>query len=287
MDFDTHEHPDLPQEIVFFTPAEEAEVLLRIEAGVVADAALDGRMPLSRDVSEADLRAVVADGERARLELLRVTIGLVGWVAGDVARLSGREPDELFQDGMVGLLEAIQRFDLRRGRFSTYAVPRIKMRVWDAAVTDHGSIGLPPRRARQWRRAKAASARLAVTLARPPRVEDVAAATGETVGVVQALLAYVPPVCLAPDAPSWADAVTDGAHPGLARLETATTVRRLLRRLDDFDRALVGGLFGLDGPARSHAEVARDLGRSESTIRRRERRALDLLRAGTEEALAA
>lgn len=287
MDNHTPARLPLPQDIVFFTPAEETAVLLRIEAGVVADAALDGLMPLPQDASEADLRAIVDDGERARLELLRVTTGLVGWVAGDVARLSGRDPDELFQEGMVGLLEAIQRFDPRRGRFSTYAVPRIKMRVWDAAVTAHGTLGLPPRRARQWRRAKAASARLAVTLARPPRVEDVAAATGETVPVVRALLAYVPPVCLAPDAPSWASAATDGGHPDLAGAESATTLRRLLRRLDDFDRALVGGLFGLDGPARSHAEVARELGRSESTIRRRERRALDLLRAGTGEVLAA
>ena len=267
--------------------ADEATLLRRIDAGVIADAALRGWRPTPPGASTAELRLVAAEGECARLEMAAANTGLVWWLVHPIARASGRDRDELFQEGVVGLMEAIQRFDPTRGRFATYAVPRIRMRVWDAAVTAHGSLGLPARRARQWRRARALSAQLTVTLSRAPRIEELARETGESVAVVRSLLAFVPPVTLAPDAPGWDDVAPARSQGAASEDVDREAVLRLLRRLGTFDRAMVARLYGLDGPAHSHAEVARDLGRSESTIRRRERRALELLRAGTPEWLAA
>lgn len=269
------------------TAEEEFELSRRIEAGVAAEAALHGWLGAPPDVGLADLHLLIQDGERARVDLVRANTGLVWWVVLPIARSTGYDREELVQEGMVGLLEAIQRFDVRRGRLVTYAVPRIKMRVWDAAVTSGGRLGLPARRARRWRQARQVSAELTVALARTPRAEEVADALEESIGVVRSLLTWVPPVSLAPDASSWDEVVCDGPQIGASVRVDRLAVRRLLRRLDPFDRALVTQLFGLEGQPCSHAEVARALGRSESTIRRRERQALELLRAGTTSGLAA
>ncbi len=266
---------------------EEVVLQRRIEAGVAAEAALAGWLAAPGGASPRDLRRIAAEGERARTAFARANTGLVWWVIAPIAQRTRHAPDELFQEGVVGLLEAIQRFDARRGRFSTYAVPRIKMRAWDAAVTAHGALGIPPRRARQWRQARAAVADLTIRLAREPRVDEVAEATGEAVEVVRSLLVFGPPVVLSPGSPGW-DVVGPAEPPAGASDEVdRMAVRRLLRRLEDGDREVVARLFGLDGPVRSHAEVARELGCSESTVRRRERVALGILRAGAAARLAA
>ncbi len=276
--------PDAPS---LLTPDDERRLVRRIDAGVAARAALCGWCASPVGASTAELRAIAEDGERARVEFARANTGLVWWVVAQSTRWVGEERDELFQEGMIGLMEAIQRFDPGRSRLVTYAIPRIRMRVWDAAVTAHGRLGITARRARQWRCVRAAVARLTVALARAPRPDEVAEATGESVSVVESLLAFVPPVCLAPDAPGWEAVAPAGPQPAASEEVDRAAVRRLLRRLEALDRVIVTHLYGLEGPVRTHAEVARLLGRSESTIRRRERTALDLLRAGTAARLAA
>lgn len=272
--------------VELLTAEEETRLVRLMEAGVAAEAALRGRLGAPPDARTEELQTLVEAGDQARNAFTQANVGLVWWVAAPIARSTGHGRDELAQEGMVGLLEAIQRFDPARSRFATYALPRIRMRVWDAAVTSHGGLGLSARRARRWRQVRGAAARLTVVLARKPRAEEVAEELGESVGVVRSLLAFTPPVTLPPDAPGWDEAAAGGPQPTASQVD-GLAVRRLLRRLDPLDRAVVSQLFGLDGPVRSHVEVARALGRSESTIRRRERQALTLLRAGTAARLAA
>lgn len=253
----------------------EADWSRRIEAGVLADAILVGHHPRPAGATDAELAALVRDGETARRRAADANERLVWYVVHPVALRTGLDRDELFQEGMVGLLEAIQRFDPGIASFATCALPRIRMRVWDAAATVHGTIGLPPRRARQWRRARSIRANLAMTLARTPRLHEVAEAVGESPATTASLLAFRP-ACALPDEPA-----EEWAAPTAS--EIAEDVGALLRRLNEDDRAVIAHLFGIDGaPALSYAGAARALGRSESTIRRRERIALGLLRGGAE-----
>ena len=63
--------------------------------------------------------------EQARVQLVEENVGLIWCV---VRRFYGRgvEPDDLFQIGSIGLLKAIDKFDLSYDvKFSTYAVPMI------------------------------------------------------------------------------------------------------------------------------------------------------------------
>lgn len=264
------------------TLTEEAALARRIEAGVLARALRAGEWAMEHGPAPADLDALERDGVRAHEVLVSSNLGLVWLVVRPIAARSGLERAELFQEGMVGLLEAIPRFDPTRGSFATCALPWVRMRVWEAAATALGSLGLPPGRAKAWRQVRALEASLTSELGRVPDPGEVAAACGRSEGSVRALLAYEPVGHLGDVEPA------DRSEPPAPVGSDAVSVRRLLRRLDAFDRAILAHRFGLGGRAsRTCGEVAALLGRSEATIRRRERAALALLRAGSDPGMVA
>ncbi len=254
---------------------EEVALARRVEAGVIAEAVLARRFTwASRDAvaSDADLAAVRADGQAAREVLVGRNIGLVWFVVNPVANRTGLEADELFQEGVVGVLEAVERFDPDKGGFATFALTRIRLRVAEAAATALGSLGLPAGRARLWRQVRMVETALTGVLARDPLPAEVAEACGRPVALVRDLLEYLPAKRLGDDDEF---PVQVAPVPGVDPL----SVRRLLRPLDVGDRAILVQRFGLDGSAcRSYVEVAARLGLSETTVRRRERAALDRLR---------
>lgn len=249
----------------------------RVEAGVIAEAALDGLVTTPPGATRGELLALVEDGHRARLEFADAHIGLVGYVVAPVVRRTGLSAEELYQDGVVGLMESIERYDPARGGFAGFAVPRIRMRVGDAAVTSHGSVGLPARRARQWRAALAIHDTMAAQGAGRPDAAEVARRLGESVMTVRDLLAYRPATDMPEDEPAAAVVQSDD-------LQVASlTVARLLDQLGRAERDLLTALYGLDGSVpRTPSEVAGRLAVSESTVRRRAQRALDALRGSPE-----
>ena len=84
------------------------------------------KLPLLKEADKERLLKEVKNGnERARDELINGNLRLVLSV---VQRFSGRgeNPDDLFQVGCIGLIKAIDNFDITQNvRFSTYAVPMI------------------------------------------------------------------------------------------------------------------------------------------------------------------
>lgn len=257
---------------------EEAALARRIEAGVLAAAIRAGHEPRWAHLPEADLAALERDGRDARDELVRRNSGLVWYVVNNVADRAGLDRDELFQEGMVGLLEAVDRFDHARGGLAAFAVHRIRLRVWEAAVTANGAVGLPPSRARQWRVVRRAEAELSSELRRRPTADEVARACALSVATVAPLLAFRPPQALTPGD----DAARD--EPDQRRHADPAAVRGLLLELDDLDRRILTHRYGLGGhPALRSVDVGRLLGLSDTTVRRRERLALARLRSDARE----
>lgn len=257
--------------IPLLTHDDEKALARAIEAGVLADAALRGRVPAGVDAAE--LGALAARGDRAWRRLAESNVRLVWLVVLPIARRSGVDGDDLFQEGYLGLLEAMRRYDhTRDARFATFALPWIRMRVSDAAANNLGSLGLPSRRARMWRRVLAVEARLHGALGRSPEDHEVAAASGEPVGVVRRLRAFTPVEYLADDQQV---AQAEEPEPRIPHVD----LHRLVHGLHVEQREVVVRRFGLGGhPSMTCQEVARVLGVSESTVRRRERDALGLLR---------
>lgn len=252
------------------THADEIRLAHAIEVGVLAAAAR--ARPGLGWAADADLAVLEREGERAWRRFVAANTRLVWLVVLPVARRTGLDPQELFQEGTLGLLEALQRFDHVRGaRFATYALPWIRMRVSDAAATQWGALGLPPGRAKSWRRVRAVEASLLVATGRRPSAEEVARAAGEGSGTVRGLLAYAPAEALSERHDRASESDDDG--------QDEEAVARLVRALPSAQRAVVVRRYGLGRfPAMTQGEVAEDLRVSVSTVRRREVEALELLR---------
>lgn len=81
---------------------------------------------------ETLLKAAQAGNKKACNELIKANEGLIGDVLKNMSYISEEIREDLFQAGRIGLLNAINNFDLKKNcRFSTYAVPCIKQMISD------------------------------------------------------------------------------------------------------------------------------------------------------------
>ena len=263
---------------VLLTPVEVASLQRRIEAGVLARAArTQGSGP--PEASEVELRLVEADGEQARQRFIRANLGLVRMVSRQVALRSHLPEADLFQEGCVGLIIAVTRFDYARGfRFSTYALFWIRAYVCGSAARQLGALNVPTSRAEQLRAARGLEAQLTQTLGRTPTVPEMAEALGRDPAWTASLLASQPPTSL--DGLSAVERDRLAAPGDGDRMPAGqSTVRDLLWRLDDLARRVLELRLGfLGGEPRSYADIARSLGISVNRVRRTEARALETLR---------
>jgi RNA polymerase primary sigma factor len=252
------------------TPAEELRLARRIERG---DLAAKQRM------IEANLRLVVHVAKRFQRDDHGLTL-----------------PD-LVQEGTIGLVRAVEKFDHRRGhRFSTYAVIWIRQAI-GRAIEDKGrTIRLPVHMGRRLRALDREEGRLRAELGRDPSAGELAAALEWLPEeVVQArelrrtTLSLDEPVGQ-PDGsplPLGALIAQDDDEAPEARAAAAalgTDVRAALRQLNARERAVLEVRYGLDEDPAGVAETARRLGMRAGDVRRLEELALRKLRAAPETA---
>jgi RNA polymerase primary sigma factor/RNA polymerase nonessential primary-like sigma factor len=269
---------DHEDEETLLTPDEVVSLQRQIEAGVLARAArLEGTGPTG--ATETELLLVEQHGERARQRFIRANFRLVRMVSRQVALRSHLPEADLFQEGCVGLITAVTRFDYRRGfRFSTYALFWIRAFVCGSAARQMGALNIPTSRAEQLRSARGVEAELTQALGRTPSVSEVAAALGRDQEWTSTLLAHQPPASLDGLPPTERDRLTVPAD-AYAATADQTTIRDLLWRLDELARRVLELRFGfVGGEPLSYAATARALGISVNRVRRTETRALETLR---------
>ena len=261
-----------------------------IEAGVLASAArADPDAPWRGDATEEELRALEEAGARVQQEFVAANLGLVGSVLAGHVR-GGTPVADLFQEGCLGLIAAVERFDHRRGvRFSTYATYWIRASVSAATSRHAGAVTVPVSRSEQLRAAHGAETELTQRLGRLPTVAEVAAAIGRDERWTAGLLGHRGTRSL--------DELDDRALHRLSVVAVETDegsapepeawARRLLATLTGFDRRVVELRLGFGGrsPA-SLAAVARELGVPVGRVRRAELRALEQLRGRCPRAVA-
>ncbi len=111
---------------------EEVHLARLIEAGVLA-AGLLAADAVPAGATRAELSELVEVGNAARERFHLANLGLVHQAVREMAD-SWADPDDLFQEGCLGLVEAIMRFDHTRGvRFSTHAYRWIRKRMVPAS----------------------------------------------------------------------------------------------------------------------------------------------------------
>lgn len=230
------------------------------------------RFRTARDTATGRLLSAYRDDgdERARARLVELHMPLVEALAHRHDR-RGAEHDDLVQAGSIGLLNAIKRFDTKRGEeFVAFAVPTIagemKRHLRDRAAT----VRLPRQLHEASQRLPAAREELTARLARPPTPDELAGALGITHQDLARLQTTIAHPREASDEPGESELEASDARLALSGA---------FRTLDDQDRTILYMRFVEE---RSRREVATKLGISQSALARRADAALAKLRAELE-----
>jgi RNA polymerase primary sigma factor len=205
----------------------------------------------------ARVRRLDSEIETIRSRFIHANQGLVAYVVQRY-RGMGLRRDDLMQEGNIGLLRAIEKFDHRRGtRFSVYAVWWIRQAVRRALANQSRTIRIPVHALAVRYAVDQASKRLALELGREPSEQELASATGVVPnGVAQVLGMVKEPLSLdAPRGPdsdaSLGESVADRAalspNEHAARKERADRLHGLLDGLSSREREMLRMRFGLDG----------------------------------------
>jgi RNA polymerase primary sigma factor len=241
------------------TPAEEIELAKRIEAG---DRAARERMISS------NLRLVVSIAKRHPNQGLALL--------------------DLIQEGILGLIRGVEKFDWRRGyRFSTYATWWIHQAVTRALANQARTIRLPVHMVEHEGRIARADRTLRPRLGRDPTDEELAAEsrlTPERVrqlrDVTRAVTSLDRPVGEEGETTLGDLVAAEGAEPwadlDLSLREDA--LHRAMESLPDREREVIAMRYGLDG-GETHTllEIGRKLGVSRERARQIEHQALERL----------
>jgi len=259
------------------TADEETELARRMEVGTLAAAALAlGNGPGTAE----ELHVLVSEGWAARDRFVLANLRLVAMVAHSAVRRSGLGFADLFQEGVSGLLCAVDRFDYRQGvRFATYALPWIRAQVARVVATRCGAMPLSEHRAERRRALSVVAERMSHDLGRDATAAEVAREVNQGARAVAELLAIEPPLPLVDETGVVIDLPDPGAARAFERIGIRMpAVRDWLSRLPAAERKVVELRFGFNGDPHSFSEIAAVLGVSKSTVRRIEGRAMERLR---------
>ena len=284
--FDSHEEePDLEVE-ASPGPTEDTVGLYLREISQV---------PLLTAAEEVSLAKALERGdERARRRLIESNLRLVVSIA---RRYSGRGLSflDLIQEGNVGLMKAVERYDWRLGhRFSTYATWWIRQAVTRALADQGRTIRVPAQVVDTINRMARVERQLTQTFNRAPTHDEVAEAMGLKASKVEELkrVSQEPVSLAAPvgeDSTELGEMIEDKQQRGLgsdmAASQRDAHVSDLVAQLPYRERMILELRYGLSGN-RPHTleEVGRRFGVTRERVRQIETRTLRRLAAAGENA---
>jgi RNA polymerase primary sigma factor len=214
-------------------------------------------------------------------------------IAG-IARVYRNTPQveriELLQEGVVGLLRAIERYDPDRGvPFGGYASFWVRQAMQQLVAEVTRPLVLSDRALRQLARVKDAHRSALSEGGGEPALAELAARSGLTEQQVGGLLAADRPAhsidepvageegAIGRFGDLLADPLAEGEYERVLDAMEVEQLHGLLAGLSDREREILGARHGVDGPEQSLREIGGRLGMSAERVRQLERRALGKL----------
>ncbi|MFE5480659.1 RNA polymerase sigma factor RpoD/SigA [Nocardia sp. NPDC056541] len=269
------------------TAEQEYALGARIAAGATARAEIDAAGAELTAAQRELLRRTELDGLRAKDHMVRANLRLVVSIARRFPTNTGMSLLDLIQEGTLGLMRAVEKFDHERGlKLSTYATFWIRQSI-GRALTDQGrTIRLPSNVADVLHRVIRVRRELAHQLGRAATTEELAAGADLTVAQVAAVLRHeAEPVSL--HAPVGEDTDLGSLLPDTTPMPAEVVAARMLggyveaalAGLTERESAVIRLRFGLDrGEGRTLEEVGSALGFSRERARQIEAKAMIKLR---------
>lgn len=256
--------------------------------------ALGDRPRLPVAVERRLLRAAQNGDERAREELVEAFLPLIAGVARVYRGSPAITRLELMQEGVVGLLRALQRYDpTREVPFWSYATWWVRQAMQQLVAELTRPLVLSDRTLRNLAHLKRAHGEFVARNGHEPTGNELATAaelSHEQVGELLAL-ERIPQSMDEPvkgadgEVGAFGDLLVDplasNAYEDLLDHSEIEQVRALLGSLNERERMILRARYGLDGPEQSLREVGERIGLSGERVRQIEERALGKLRAAT------
>jgi RNA polymerase primary sigma factor len=270
------------------TKDDEATLGARIEAGKNARTELDSGERLTA-ARKRQLRNLVRASDDAAELFVNANLRLVVSIAKKY-QASGLPLLDLVQEGNLGLIHAVGKFDHRKGfKFSTYATWWIRQAITRGIANSGRTIRLPVHAGDQVTALRKMRAQLETELGRKPTTDDLTEALGWRPGQVEEVQRFAaePASLSAPISEDGDDELGDfvadmgAVNPFEAAAEALlpAEVERLLAPLDERERMVLRLRYGLDrGEARTLDEVGEHFNLTRERIRQIENRALSKLR---------
>ncbi|MFF4155867.1 RNA polymerase sigma factor [Streptomyces sp. NPDC001678] len=274
--------------IPLLSAAEEVELARRVEAGLFAEEKLGSTPDLDTQLA-LDLDRLVVLGRMAKRRLIEANLRLVVSVA---KRYIGRGLTmlDLVQEGNLGLIRAVEKFDYARGyKFSTYATWWIRQAMSRALADQARTIRVPVHVVELINRVVRVQRRMLQERGYEPTAEEVAATldlseerVSEVLRLAQEPVSLHAPVGEEDDV-ALGDLIEDGdaASPveSAAFLLLREHLEAVLSTLGERERKVVQLRYGLvDGRPRTLEEIGRIFGVTRERIRQIESKTLNKLR---------
>ena len=273
------------------TKDDEARLAQQIEVGRDARAELDTAKGLT-PAKKRQLRKLARAGDEATEQFINSNLRLVVSIAKKY-QSSDLPLLDLVQEGNLGLIHAVEKFDWRKGfKFSTYATWWIRQAIGRGIDNTSRTIRLPVHAGDQIRQLRKVRAELEGRLGRTPTLAELAAELSITEKQAADLLNIAAdPVSLHSPIGEDGDAefgeiVADASSPSpfdeVAEALLPAALDRLLAPLDDREKTILRLRYGLDrGEPRTLDEIGEVLNLTRERIRQIEKGAIAKLRHPT------